>query len=145
MTWDLIPPHSHAHRYTCKKTPPGDFKNCNNNQGTLKNTVQTTVQAGKRDYLIRQRTKGLDTPRKQIPPKIITQQIPQFEIGDYLNIFNDLENDDNEDNELEEIVNKLKTNNKINRSERSDNLSENQLSPQKNKENQKKKKKKTLQ
>ena len=51
-----------------------------------KNTVQTTVRTGKRDFLIRQRPKS-EIPWNEIPPEIIKQKLPNFEIGDYQNIF----------------------------------------------------------
>ena len=42
-----------------------------------KRSVQTTVRAGRMDFLLRQRPKGSMTPWNQIPPEIIRQQLPQ--------------------------------------------------------------------
>ena len=70
------------------------------------NTIQTTVRSGKRDFLLRRRPKGSTIPWQEIPPIIITQRIPHFEVGDYIDIFNDKEDetkieDDDEDDEDE--------------------------------------------
>ena len=52
------------------------------------NTVQTSVRTGRKDFLLRQRLKGSNTPWSQIPPNKITQELPGIEIGTYLDIVN---------------------------------------------------------
>ena len=63
------------------------------------NTIQTSIRTGKNDFLLRKRTKGSDTPWMEIPPIIITQEIPQFEVGTYKDILNPENNPDNEPDE----------------------------------------------
>ena len=64
-----------------------------------KNTVQTSVRTGKTDFLLRKRIKGDQTPWSEIPPILITQNIPEFEIG----IFNDMVNPHKNIEEIEKI------------------------------------------
>ena len=52
------------------------------------NTVQTSVRAGRHDYLLRKRIKGSNTPWSQVPPLVLTQELPEFEIGLYNDIVN---------------------------------------------------------
>ena len=63
------------------------------------NTIQTSVRAEKRDYLLRSRPKGSKTPWQEIPPVILTQDLPQFEIGKYRDIFNPENNPEEEEDE----------------------------------------------
>ena len=95
------------------------------------NTIQTSLRTGKHDFLLRTRIKGSDTPWSNIPPLIIEQELPAFEIGNYvyiLNPANRLEGEDIEEQlseedqqEIEMITADLsqqeQTNNKRNRSE----------------------------
>ena len=64
-----------------------------------KNTVQTSVRTGKTDFLLRKRIKGDQTPWSEIPPILITQNIPEFEFG----IFNDMVNPHKNIEEMEKI------------------------------------------
>ena len=52
------------------------------------NTIQTSIRTGKNDFLLRKRTKGDNTPWQEIPPIRITQEIPNFEVGNYRDIVN---------------------------------------------------------
>ena len=63
-------------------------------------TVQTTVRIGKSDFLLRKREKGDTTPWGEIAPIIITQELPEFEIGEYKDIINP-ENVIQRDHEIE--------------------------------------------
>ena len=60
------------------------------------NTIQTTVRNGKRDFLLRQKDRGDPTPWSQIPPLKLEEEIPEFEIGQFKNIYSNEENDKNE-------------------------------------------------
>ena len=51
-------------------------------------TVQTNIRTGKNDFLLRKREKGDLTPWHEIPPVVIKQQIPDFEIGTYWDVVN---------------------------------------------------------
>ena len=77
------------------------------------NTIQTTVRAGRRDYMILQRPKGSATPWWEIPPEVIRQKILEFKIGDYENIFNEINDDENKEKEdkqeIKEIIKDLKS------------------------------------
>ena len=53
-----------------------------------KNSVQTNIRTGKNDYLLRKRNKGDDTPWSEIPPMILAQKIPEFEVGRYKDMIN---------------------------------------------------------
>ena len=80
-------------------------------------TLQTSVRAGRQDYLLRKRGKGSNIPWNQIPPEIITQNLPQFDIGDFENIFDDKENEEEVDmEEIDEIEKDIRSNTKRNRS-----------------------------
>ena len=52
------------------------------------NTIQTSVRAGRKDFLLRQRPRGTNTPWSQIPPNRIAQELPGIEIGIYKDIIN---------------------------------------------------------
>ena len=74
------------------------------------NTIQTTIRTGKRDFLLRRRDKGDTTPWVDIPPIIINQKLPDFEVGEYFNIINpedkassEPENSDKGNEEIEDI------------------------------------------
>ena len=81
-----------------------------------KNTLQTSLRMGKNDFLLRKRTKGDETPWTEIPPVLIQQKIPDFEVGIYTDMIN-LENNiiedklvdqmDEDDPEIEEIAKDL--------------------------------------
>ena len=76
-----------------------------------KNSVQTTITIGKRDFLLRQRPRGSSTPWAEIPPLTITQNIPDFEIGNYTDIINpanNLEEDNNAQMDDEDINNVIR-------------------------------------
>ena len=60
------------------------------------NQIQTTVRNGKRDFLLRQKTRGDQTPWSQIPPILLEEQLPQFEIGLFKNIFDETNEDDDQ-------------------------------------------------
>ena len=70
------------------------------------NTVQTSVRTGKNDFLIRSRPKGDNTPWSQIPPLQIVQELPQFEIGQYMDIVNPQRNthEMSEEQQMEEDI-----------------------------------------
>ena len=78
-----------------------------------KRSVQTTVRAGRVDFLLRQRPKGSTTPWNQIPPELIRQQLPQIEIGEYRNIFDinedTIHEDENQMDEIAEIAQNIQT------------------------------------
>ena len=67
-----------------------------------KNTVQTTLRAGRRDFLLRKREKGTATPWSQIPPLLIKQEIPEIEIGQYKDIINPSNRMEEQDEPLDE-------------------------------------------
>ena len=75
-----------------------------------KNAIQTSIRVEKRDFLLRQRSRGLSNPWAEIPPLTITQQLPDFEIENYYDIVNPSNNMDEEVEEpmdkeqLEEII-----------------------------------------
>ena len=52
------------------------------------NETQTTIRTGKSDFLLRTRPRGNKTPWSEIHPTVITQKIPEFEIGNYDDIVN---------------------------------------------------------
>ena len=67
------------------------------------NTIQTTVRTGKNDFLIRTRPKGSTTPWTDIPPLKITQRIPEFEIGTYEDIVEQMSRQDKQTDNMEQI------------------------------------------
>ena len=87
------------------------------------NQIQTSVRAGRRDFLLRSQQKGSNTPWQEIAPVILNKKIPEFEIGNYLDIFNDpeqtTEDEENEDDEEEirRITKEIRDNEKRDRSE----------------------------
>ena len=81
-----------------------------------KNTLQTSLRTGKNDFLLRKRQKGDETPWSEIPPVLIQQVIPEFEVGIYTDMINgeniiidELEIDQIEDDdpEIDEIARDL--------------------------------------
>ena len=68
------------------------------------NTIQTTVRNGRRDFLLRQKNRGDLTPWSQIPPIKLEEDIPDFEIGIFKNIYseNSSETDENDHGEEED-------------------------------------------
>ena len=71
-----------------------------------KNTIQTSIRTRKNDFLLRKRTKGDSTPWTEIPPVLISQTIPEFEVGiytDMINIENNIKEDDVMEEDSEEI------------------------------------------
>ena len=58
------------------------------------NSVQTSLRNGRRDFLLRQKPRGDSTPWNQVPPLKLDENIPDFEIGEYNNIY---------ENEIEEV------------------------------------------
>ena len=76
------------------------------------NTIQTTIITGKKDFLLRKRNKGDQTPWSEVPPVILTQKIPEFEVGSYNDILNpdninpnepETENKEEDPNDIENI------------------------------------------
>ena len=49
--------------------------------------TQTTLRTGKHDFLLRQKVRGDTTPWGQIPPIKLDQNLPDFEIGLYKDIY----------------------------------------------------------
>ena len=67
------------------------------------NSIQTSIRIGKKDFLLRKKPRGDQTPWSQIPPLKITQDIPAFEIGVYKDIFaNTISEDEDEDEDENE-------------------------------------------
>ena len=60
--------------------------------------LQTSVRSGKSDFLLRQKVRGDPTPWSSIPPIIITQPLPSFEVGLYKGLFTPEELDTSQDN-----------------------------------------------
>ena len=70
-----------------------------------RNSIQTSLRTGKHDFLLRRRVRGSETPWNEIPPLVISNEIPQFEIGiydDIVNPENKLEDNLNEDEQEED-------------------------------------------
>ena len=68
----------------------------------LKNTIQTNVQTGKNNYLLRKREKGSEVPWQEIPPLKIIQELPDFEIGIFKDIINGKEDENEQEDEPQE-------------------------------------------
>ena len=66
------------------------------------NRLQTSVRIGKKDFLLRKKIRGEDTPWSQIPPVKIAQNIPAFEIGLFKDIFENSEDEEDEDDDDED-------------------------------------------
>ena len=67
------------------------------------NGQQTSIRNGKHDFLLRQKTWGDPTPCCQIPPLLLNQNLPEFEIGMYKNIYTPQKEDIPEE-EVEELM-----------------------------------------
>ena len=65
------------------------------------NSIQTSLRNGRRDFILRQKTKGDNTPWGQIPPINLDENLPDFEIGEYNNIYKDDIKYTEEENEKE--------------------------------------------
>ena len=63
--------------------------------------TQTSLRTGKNYFLLRSRIKGDLTPWNEIPPLLINQEIPEFEIGNYRDIVNPSNNKTKEENQNE--------------------------------------------
>ena len=61
------------------------------------NSIQTSIRTGKTDFLLRKRRRGSNVPWSEIPPIVVTQEIPNFEIGRYKDIVNPSNNPDKEE------------------------------------------------
>ena len=71
------------------------------------NTIQTSLRNGRRDFILRQKTRGDLTPWGQIPPININENIPDFEIGDYINIYNEDIKESEENLDIDKEINVL--------------------------------------
>ena len=82
------------------------------------NKIQTSIRNGRHDFLLRQKYKGDPTPWSQVPPVILDQQLPDFEIRNYKNIYQieeEPEMDDKEEeqeemdeNEIQDLSNEIR-------------------------------------
>ena len=67
-----------------------------------KNTIQTSIRNGRRDFLLRQKLKGDMTPWNKVPPIKLEENLPDFEVGNYQNIYEDKTDENIENEEKEE-------------------------------------------
>ena len=65
------------------------------------NTVQTSIRNGRNDFLLRRKERGDQTPWGQLPPLDLDQNLPDFEVGMYKNIY--VQQTEEEEAEEEEI------------------------------------------
>ena len=105
--------------------------------------IQTTIRTGKNYFLLRKRQWGDPTPWMEIPPVIIDQQLPAFEVGTYdiINPGNNVEPMGDDPDEIEgidelanEIVRQHTSENKRERSQ--DEMSQGKNKSQKHRSNQ---------
>ena len=66
--------------------------------------TQTTVRTGKHDFLLRHKVRGDTTPWGQIPPVKLDQNLPDFEIGLYRDIYITEQDEDERQTEIEDDI-----------------------------------------